>query len=60
MCIYNKKLISMEPDDITHRTFFKKLQIILTDLPSTFNNFEMKEDVIIVLIAICLMNTFFI
>ena len=32
-------LISMEPDDITHLTFFKKLQIILTDLPTTFNDF---------------------
>ena len=40
MCVYNKKkLISMESDDITHRVFFKKLQIILTDLISTFNDF---------------------
>ena len=39
-CVYiTNKLISMEPDDITHRTFFKKLQIILTDLISTFNDF---------------------
>ena len=39
-CVYNKKkLISMEPDDITHRIFFIKLQIILTDLISTFNDF---------------------
>ena len=29
----------MEPDDIAHLTFFKKLQIILTDLPDTFNDF---------------------
>ena len=34
-----KKLISMEPDDIIHLTFLKKLQIILTDLPTTFNDF---------------------
>ena len=39
MCVYSKKLISMEPDDIIHLTFLKKLQIILTDLPTIFNDF---------------------
>ena len=34
-----KNLISMEPDDIKRFTFLKKLQIILTDLPDTFNDF---------------------
>ena len=29
----------MEPDDIAHLTFLKKLQIILIDLPYTFNDF---------------------
>ena len=39
-CVYiAKKLISVEPDDITHLTFFKKPQIILADLPTTFNDF---------------------
>ena len=39
-CVYiAKKLISMEPDDIAHLTFLKKLQIILIDLPDTFNDF---------------------
>ena len=39
-CVYvAKKLISMEQDDITYLRFFKKLQIILTDLPTTFNDF---------------------
>ena len=39
-CMYMTiKLICMEPDDIAHRTFFKKLQIILIDLPYTFNDF---------------------
>ena len=39
-CAYiAKKLISTKPDDITHLTFFKKLQIILTDLPYTINDF---------------------
>ena len=39
-CVYiAKKLISVEPDDISHLTFFKKLQIILIDLPDTFNDF---------------------
>ena len=33
-----KKLISMEPDDISHLTFLKKLQIILTDLPNTLDD----------------------
>ena len=29
-CAYiTKKLISMQPDDLTHFTFFKKLQIML-------------------------------
>ena len=27
----------MGPDDITHLTFFKKLQIIITDIPDIFN-----------------------
>ena len=40
MCVYSKKkLISIEVDDIAHLTFFKKLQIRLTDLPDTFNDF---------------------
>ena len=39
-CAYiAKKLISTKPDDITHLTFLKKLQIILTDLPHTINDF---------------------
>lgn len=39
-CVYiTKRLISMEPDDIKHLTFLKKLQIILTDLSDTFNDF---------------------
>ena len=39
-CVYiAKKLMSMEPDDIGHLTFLKKLQIILIDLPDTFNDF---------------------
>ena len=29
----------MRPDDITHFTFLKKLQIILPDIPDAFNNF---------------------
>ena len=29
----------MEPDDISHLTFLKKSQIILIDLPDTFNDF---------------------
>ena len=38
-CAYiAKRLISMEPDDITHPTFFKKLQIILIDIPDIFND----------------------
>ena len=32
-----KKIISMEPDNIAHLTFCKKLQIILIDLPDTFD-----------------------
>ena len=39
-CAYiTKKLISMQPDDITYSTFFKKLQIMLINLPDTFNDF---------------------
>ena len=39
-CAYiTKKLISMQPDDITHFTFFKKLQIMLINLPDAFNDF---------------------
>ena len=58
-CAYiAKRLISMEPDDITHPTFFKKLQIILIDIPLQI--LKMREDVIIVLVSICLMITFFI
>ena len=34
-----KKLISTEPDDISHLTFLKKLQITLIDLPNSINNF---------------------
>ena len=29
----------MQPDDITHFTFFKKLQIMVTNLPDAFNGF---------------------
>ena len=29
----------MEPDDITHLRFLKKLQIKLIDIPDTFNDF---------------------
>ena len=29
----------MQPDDITHFTFLKKLQIMLTNLPDAFNDF---------------------
>ena len=39
-CVYiPKKLIFMKPDDIAYLTFFKKLQIILTDLSDVFNDF---------------------
>ena len=39
-CMYiAKKLISMNPDDITHLTFFKELQIIIIDIPDTFSDF---------------------
>ena len=39
-CAYiTKKRISMRPDDITHFTFFKKLQIMLINLPDAFNDF---------------------
>ena len=34
-----KKLISMERDDITHFTFFKKFQIMLINLPDAFKDF---------------------
>ena len=34
-----KKLISMEPDDITYFIFFKKLQIMLINLPDAFKDF---------------------
>ena len=34
-----KKLISMQPDDITYFTFLKKLQIMLINLSDAFNNF---------------------
>ena len=38
-CMYiTNKPISMEPNDIAQRTFLKKLQIILTNLISTFND----------------------
>ena len=37
MWAYRKKYISMEPDDITHLTFFKKLHIIIADIPDIFN-----------------------
>ena len=39
------KLICMEPDDIAHHTFFKKLQIILINLLSTFNDFIRKSSI---------------
>ena len=32
-----KQLISVEPDDIFHLTFLKKLQIILTGLPNNLD-----------------------
>ena len=39
-CAYiAKKLISMRPDDITHFTFLKKLQVMLINLPDAFNDF---------------------
>ena len=39
-CAYiTKKLISMQPDDITHFTFLKKLQIMFINLPDAFNDF---------------------
>ena len=38
MCI-TKKLISMEPDDAIYYIFFKKLQMILIDLPGIFHDF---------------------
>ena len=34
-----KKLISTEPHNILHLTFFKNLQIILTNLPNCINKF---------------------
>ena len=40
-----KKLTSMKPDDIAYLTFFKKLQIILTDLSDVFNDF-IKDSII--------------
>ena len=39
------KLIFMEPDDISHLTFFKKLQIILTDLPNTLDDVIKKSNI---------------
>ena len=45
-CAYlTKKLISMEPDDIFHPTFSKKLQIILTDLPNTLDYLIKKSNI---------------
>ena len=42
-CMYiTKKLLSMEPDDITYYIFFKKLQMMLIDLPDIFNDFIKK------------------
>ena len=39
-CMYiTKKLLSMEPDDISYYTFFKKLQMMVIDLPGIFNDF---------------------
>ena len=39
-CAYiTKKLISTEPDGITYYIFFKKLQMVLIDLPGIFNDF---------------------
>ena len=39
-CMYiGKKLLSMKPDDVSYYKFFKKLQMILIDLPGIFNNF---------------------
>ena len=61
-----RRLISTEPNAIAYLTFFKKLQIILIDSPHTFNDIikdssiGMNEDAIIVIIAICLVITFFV
>ena len=42
-CAYiTKKVISMKPDDIIYYIFFKKLQIMLIDLPGIFNDFIKK------------------
>ena len=39
-CVYiEKKIISMKPNDISHFTFLKKLQIILINLHDTLNYF---------------------
>ena len=41
-CMYiTKKLLSMEPDGVTY-IFFKKLQMMLIDLPDIFNDFIKK------------------
>ena len=45
-CAYiPKKLLSMEPDDISHLTFLKKLQIILIDLPNTLDDVIKKSNI---------------
>ena len=39
-CMYiTKELFSMEPDDVTYYIIFKKLQMMLVDLPDIFNDF---------------------
>ena len=39
-CMYiTKKLLCMEPDDVAYYIFFKKLQMMLIDLPGIFNDF---------------------
>ena len=45
-CAYiTKKLISMEPDDVFHLTFLKKLQITLTDLPNNLDYIIKKSNI---------------
>ena len=45
-CAYiTKKLASMKPDHIFHFTFFKKLQILLTDLPNNLDYIIKKSNI---------------
>ena len=42
-CMYiTKKLLSMEPDGVAYYIFFKKLQMMLIDLPGISNDFIKK------------------